>query len=133
MTVGDYPEYLAVGYLVNQNIIKDHTKIEKVEVVDDINTVVVRSSEETLIDISNERKIKTSGCANGTIFDNIIDQISEVKLDLDAINSWVDPEAYIELRKKEYPTLQESVHAILDGNLESLQEARNKIKAKYPK
>ena len=81
MTVGDYPEYLAVGYLVNQNIIKDHTKIEKVEVVDDINTVVVRSSEETLIDISNERKIKTSGCANGTIFDNIIDQISEVKLD----------------------------------------------------
>ena len=81
MTVGDYPEYLAVGYLVNQNIIKDHTKIEKVEVVDDITTVVVRSSEETLIDISNERKIKTSGCANGTIFDNIIDQISEVKLD----------------------------------------------------
>ena len=61
MTVGDYPEYLAVGYLVNQNIIKDYTKIEKVEVVDDINTVVVRSSEETLIDISNERKIKTSG------------------------------------------------------------------------
>ena len=82
MTVGDYPEYLAVGYLVNQNIIKDRTKIEKVEVVDDINTVVVRSSEETLIDISNERKIKTSGCANGTIFDNIIEQISEIKLDL---------------------------------------------------
>ena len=82
MTVGDYPEYLAVGYLVNQNIIKDYTKIEKVEVVDDINTVVVRSSEETLIDISNERKIKTSGCANGTIFDNIIEQISEIKLDL---------------------------------------------------
>ena len=53
MTVGDYPEYLAVGYLVNQNIIKDYTKIEKVEVVDDINTVVVRSSEETFIDISN--------------------------------------------------------------------------------
>jgi hypothetical protein len=58
---------------------------------------------------------------------------SEIKLDLDAINSWVDPEAYIELRRKEYPTLQECVHAILDGNLESLQEARKKIKAKYPK
>ena len=58
MTVGDYPEYLAVGYLVNQNIIKDHTKIEKVEVVDDINTVVVRSSEETLIDISMKEKSK---------------------------------------------------------------------------
>ena len=81
MTVGDYPNYLAVGYLVNQNIIKDPNKLEKIEIVDDINTVVVRSKEETIIDISNDRKIKTSGCANGTIFDNIIDQIDEVKLE----------------------------------------------------
>ena len=81
MTVGDYPNYLAVGYLVNQNIIKDPNKLEKIEIVDDINTVIVRSKEETIIDISNDRKIKTSGCANGTIFDNIIDQIDEVKLE----------------------------------------------------
>ena len=66
MTVGDYPNYLAVGYLVNQNIIKDLNKLEKIEVVDDINTVIVRSKEDTLIDVSNNRKIKTSGCANGT-------------------------------------------------------------------
>ena len=57
----------------------------------------------------------------------------EIELDLDVINNWVDPEAYIDLRRKEYPTLQECVHALLDNNLESLQEARNKIKAKYPK
>jgi hypothetical protein len=57
----------------------------------------------------------------------------EIKLDLDAINNWVDPEAYKDKRRTEYPTLQDCVHAILDGNLESLQEARNKIKAKYPK
>ena len=58
---------------------------------------------------------------------------NEIKLDLDAINNWVDPEAYKDKRRAEYPTLRECVHAILDGNLESLQEARNKIKAKYPK
>ena len=81
MTVGDYPNYLAVGYLVNQNIIKDPNKLEKIEIVDDINTVIVRSKEETIIDISNDRKIKTSGCANGTIFDSIIDQIDAVKLE----------------------------------------------------
>ena len=81
MTVGDYPNYLAVGYLVNQNIIKDPNKLEKIEIVDDINAVIVRSKEKTIIDISNDRKIKTSGCANGTIFDNIIDQIDEVKLE----------------------------------------------------
>jgi len=81
MTVGDYPNYLAVGYLVNQNIIKDPNKLEKIEIIDDINAVIVRSKEKTIIDISNDRKIKTSGCANGTIFDNIIDQIDEVKLE----------------------------------------------------
>lgn len=58
---------------------------------------------------------------------------NEIKLDLDAINNWVDPEAYKDKRRAEYPTIQECVHAILDNNLESLQEARNKIKAKYPK
>lgn len=58
---------------------------------------------------------------------------NEIKLDLDVINNWVDPKAYIDLRKKEYPTIQECIHAILDNNLESLQKARNKIKAKYPK
>ena len=58
---------------------------------------------------------------------------NKIKLDLNAINNWVDPKAYIDLRKKEYPTIQECVHAILDNNLESLQETRKKIKAKYPK
>ena len=90
MTVGDYPDYLAVGYLINQNIITDLQKIEKVEVVDDINTVVVRSSEKTNFKISNNRKIKTSGCANGTIFDNVIDHIDNIKLGLSfKINSKV--------------------------------------------
>ncbi len=80
MTVGDYPKYLAVGYLINQNIIKDVNKIENVEIIEDIDTVVVRSKEKTSVDLANERKIKTSGCANGTIFDNIIDQFDEIKL-----------------------------------------------------
>ncbi len=45
MTVGDYPDYLAIGYLVNQNIIKEAEKIQDIEVVEEINTVVVRTSE----------------------------------------------------------------------------------------
>ncbi len=80
MTVGDYPDYLAVGYLVNQNIIKEAKKIQNIEVVEDINTVVVRTTEKTNFDIENKRSIKTSGCANGTIFENIIEEIKEVKI-----------------------------------------------------
>ena len=80
MTVGDYPDYLAIGYLVNQNIIKEVEKIQDIEVVEEINTVVVRTSEKTNFEISKKKIIKTSGCANGTIFDDIIEEIKEVKI-----------------------------------------------------
>ena len=80
MSVGDYPEYLAVGYLFNQNIIKDPNKILDIEYDSEISTVVVRSKEETNFEIEEARKIKTSGCANGTIFENIIEEIEKVNL-----------------------------------------------------
>ena len=78
MTVGDYPDYLAIGYLVNQNIIKEVEKILDIEVVEEINTVVVRTSEKTNFEINKKKIIKTSGCANGTIFDDIIGTPSHV-------------------------------------------------------
>ena len=41
--------------------------------------------------------------------------------------------AYIELRRKEYPTIEECVHAILDDTLDDLQAKRKAVKEKYPK
>ena len=58
---------------------------------------------------------------------------NEIELDLDAINNWVDPEAYKDKRRAEYPTRQDCVHAILDKNLEELQTKRQVVKDKYPK
>ena len=39
----------------------------------------------------------------------------------------------IENRKKEYPTIEECVHAILDDTLDDLQAKRKAVKEKYPK
>jgi len=39
----------------------------------------------------------------------------------------------IDNRKKEYPTIEECVHAILDDTLTDLQTKRTAIKEKYPK
>jgi hypothetical protein len=58
---------------------------------------------------------------------------NNVEIDFSLVNAWVDPEAYIGKRLAEYPTLQECVHAMLDGNLEELQAKRQAVKAKYPK
>ena len=48
-----YPKYLAVGYLLNQNMISNRTKIDKVEYYDDLMTVVVRTKKPV-----NYQKIK---------------------------------------------------------------------------
>ena len=40
---------------------------------------------------------------------------------------------YSRLRKAEYPTIEECVHAILDDDLDALQVKRQAVKDKYPK
>ena len=44
-----------------------------------------------------------------------------------------DAQEYARLRKTEYPSIEECVHAILDDDLEALQAKRAEIKARYPK
>src|SRR5215468_5855688 len=43
MTIGDYPEYLALGYLLNQNMLKYDDLVTEVEYDDDLKVVVVRT------------------------------------------------------------------------------------------
>ena len=58
MTVSDYPKYLAVGYLLNQNMITKRTKIEKIDYDDDLNVVVVRTKKKT----GYQEKLKKKNC-----------------------------------------------------------------------
>ena len=81
MTIGDHPKYLALGYLINQNIIEDLKKVTSIEVEEDISTVVVRTLEKTKYEIKENKKIKTSGCANGSIFEDVIEQFDKQKIE----------------------------------------------------
>src|SRR5665811_2333267 len=47
MTIGDYPEYLALGYLLNQNMLKYDDVVTEVEYDDDLQVVVVRTEHHT--------------------------------------------------------------------------------------
>ena len=72
MTIGDYPEYLALGFLANQNILNINSdNIPVVEYYSDIETVVVRTKTKTNFEVQEKNKIKTSGCANGTILNRV--------------------------------------------------------------
>jgi FdhD protein len=80
MTIGDYPEYLAVGYLVNQNMLAPEDKITGIDYEEDIETVVVRTEIESDFEEKLTKKTLTSGCAMGTVFGDLMEKFDEVDL-----------------------------------------------------
>ncbi len=80
MTIGDYPDLLAVGYLVNQNMLHKEDEVTKIEYEEDIDTIVIRTKGETNFEQKMKRKIQTSGCGQGTIFGDLIDTIEGQEL-----------------------------------------------------
>ena len=80
MTIGDYPEYLALGYLFNQGMLKNYDEVIKVEYHSDLKTVVVRTHSKTNFEKKLKKKINTSGCAQGTVFGDLYSEIEAVKL-----------------------------------------------------
>ena len=91
MTIGDYPDCLAVGYLLNQNMLQPTEEIVGIDVDDEINVVVVRTENETDFEEKLKRKTLTSGCAQGTVFGDVMEKFDEVVLPQDAIvrTSWI--------------------------------------------
>ena len=91
MSICDYPEYLAVGYLLNQNMIHADDRITGVEYDSDIETVVVRTDRETDYEEKLKKKTLTSGCAQGTVFGDMMEKFESVRLPADAVlrTSWL--------------------------------------------
>ena len=80
MTIGDYPEYLAVGYLANQNMLTLEDKITGIDYEEDIETVIVRTNQETNFEDKLRKKTLTSGCAQGTVFGDLMEKFDDVNL-----------------------------------------------------
>ncbi|MDE1931955.1 MAG: formate dehydrogenase accessory sulfurtransferase FdhD, partial [Alphaproteobacteria bacterium] len=91
MTVGDYPDYLAVGYLVNQNMLRPDDVITGIDYDDELETVVVRTKRKTDYEKKLRKKTLTSGCAQGTVFGDLMEKFDDVRLDPDATlkTSWL--------------------------------------------
>ena len=91
MTIGDHPDYLAVGYLLNQNMLRAEDTIIGVDSDEELETVVVRTDHETDFEDKLKKKTLTSGCAQGTVFGDLMEKFDEVRLDPDAMlrTSWL--------------------------------------------
>lgn len=80
MTIGDYPEYLALGFLRNQRMLLDDDVITGVDYDDDLEVVVVRTQRQTSYEDKLKKKTRTSGCAVGTVFGDMMEGLDEVRL-----------------------------------------------------
>ena len=91
MTVGDYPDCLAVGYLLNQNMLRPDDRITAIDVDLEIDTVVVRTERQTDFEEKLRKKTLTSGCAQGTVFGDMMEKFDQIALDRDAVlkTSWI--------------------------------------------
>src|SRR6266481_6204937 len=91
MTIGDHPDYLAIGYLLNQNMLRDDDRVTAIEYDADLQTVVVRTVRRTDFEKKLRKKTLTSGCAQGTVFGDLMEKFAEIRLPGDAVlkTSWL--------------------------------------------
>ncbi|MEH6519930.1 formate dehydrogenase accessory sulfurtransferase FdhD [Sulfitobacter sp.] len=80
MTIGDYPDYLALGFLRNQGMLHVDDEITRVDYDEELETVVVRTARETDYEDKMKRKTRTSGCAVGTVFGDMMEGLEDVTL-----------------------------------------------------
>ena len=80
MTIGDYPDYLAIGYLLNQNMLKADDVVTGVDSDEDLGVVVVRTQRKTNYEEKLKKKVQTSGCAQGTVFGDLMESLENITL-----------------------------------------------------
>lgn len=80
MTIGDHPEYLALGFLRNQGMLRDDDEVTGVDYEEDIDTVVVRTKAQTTYEEKVKKKTRTSGCAVGTVFGDMMEGLEGLTL-----------------------------------------------------
>ncbi len=90
MTIGDYPEWLALGFLRNQGMLHADDVVKRIDYDEDIETVVVRTERETSYEEKVQKKTRTSGCAVGTVFGDMMEGLEGVSLPAGEIRtSWL--------------------------------------------
>ena len=81
MTLGAAPEALAIGYLRNQRLVASIDDIVAVQVDWETNSCAIRTRA-GMVDREGKtaRRTKTSGCGQGTMFGDLMEDIDDVRL-----------------------------------------------------
>ena len=58
---------------------------------------------------------------------------NKVTVDMDAVNAWVDPEAYIAKRQQAYPSIADQLDILYHSGFDAWKSAIQAVKETYPK
>jgi FdhD protein len=85
MTLGAAPEALTIGYLRNQRLVDRLDDIVSVQVDWETNSVAVKTRNGLAdLDAKTAKRTTTSGCGQGTVFGDLMEDIDNVRLSVDA-------------------------------------------------
>lgn len=81
MTLGAAPEALTLGYLRNQRLIGSLDEIAAVQVDWEVNAVAVTTRHgDGIAECRTEKRTVTTGCGQGTVFGDLMDEIDDIRL-----------------------------------------------------
>jgi FdhD protein len=80
MTLGHAPEALIVGYLRNQRLVDSVEDIESVQVDWETDSVAVVTRNAKDIEAQMQKRTVTTGCGQGTVFGNLMEEIDTIEL-----------------------------------------------------
>jgi FdhD protein len=86
MTLGAHPEWLVLGYLRNQRLVRSVDEVESVTVDWEVSSAAVKTrSGIDRIEERTSRRVVTTGCGQGSVFGGLMDEIESIRLPEGAI------------------------------------------------
>ncbi|MGH8745684.1 MAG: formate dehydrogenase accessory sulfurtransferase FdhD [Burkholderiales bacterium] len=80
MTLGHAPEALAIGYLRNQRLVGSIDEIDAVQVDWETDSVALTTRKKRNIDKKMKKRTVTTGCGQGTVFGDLMEEIDSIRL-----------------------------------------------------
>jgi FdhD protein len=111
MTLGHAPEALVVGYLRNQRLVDSVEHIDAVQVDWETDSAAVTTRSAKNIDAQMGRRTVTTGCGQGTVFGDLMEDVEKIELSKDA--RLTDEKLYLLLEKvRKHETIYKQAGAV---------------------
>lgn len=81
MTLGGHPEWLVLGYLLNQRLVASVEEIESITVDWDVGAASVKTRHGIdRIEERTSKRVVTTGCGQGSVFGALMDDVDKIRL-----------------------------------------------------